>query len=239
MSIMRCIAIDDEPLALRQITGYIQKTPFLEIVQACPDAMEAMSVLSEQHVDLMFVDINMPGLNGLEFVRSLAKRPLVIFTTAYSEYAVEGYKVDAQDYLLKPFGYNEFLASTQKALQRFEERLTLEKQTPQDDSIWVRSEYRTVRIPLQEVLYIEGMKDYVRIHMTDTKPVMTLTSLKALEEMLPSNRFLRVHRSWIVASQKITQIEKGALVIAGKHTIPVGDQYKDSLSQITAGRIVD
>jgi two-component system LytT family response regulator len=235
---MKCIAIDDEPLALRQISGYIQKTPFLELVKACPDATEALAILSEVTIDIMFVDINMPGLNGLDFVRSLAKRPLVIFTTAYSEYAIEGYKVDAQDYLLKPFGYNEFLTSAQKAHQRFEERTSLEKLTPQDDSIWVRSEYRTVRIPLQDVLYIEGMKDYVRIHLSDAKPIMTLTSLKALEELLPSNRFMRIHRSWIVATQKITLIEKGAVVIAGKHTIPLGDQYKDVLSQITAGRIV-
>lgn len=236
---IRCIAIDDEPLALRQITGYIQKTPFLELVKSCQDAMDALGVLSANSVDLMFVDINMPGLNGLEFVRSLARRPMIIFTTAYSEYAIEGYKVDAQDYLLKPFGYSEFLTAAQKALQRFEEKSTLEKLAPQDDSIWVRSEYRTVRIPLQDVLYIEGMKDYVRIHLVDTKPVMTLTSLKALEELLPSNRFLRVHRSWIVSTAKITQLEKGTVVIAGKHLIPLGDQYKDSLSRITNGRIVE
>lgn len=236
--ILRCLAMDDEPLALRQIASYIEKTPFLQLVKACPDGLDALETLSKESIDLMFVDINMPGLSGMDLVKSLTHRPMIIFTTAYSEYAIEGYKVDAQDYLLKPFGYGEFLAATQKAQQKWEAKIALEKLTPKDDSIWVKSEYRTVRIPLASVLFIEGMKDYVRIHMTDAKAVMTLTSLKALEELLPANRFLRVHRSWIVSTEKISALEKGVVVIAGKHQIPLGDQYKESVLHLLDGKMV-
>jgi len=235
---LRCIAIDDEPLALRQIVSYIQKTPFLELVRACADAQEAMEVLAVGTVDLMYVDINLPGLSGMDLVKSLAKRPLVVFTTAYSEYAVEGYKVDAQDYLLKPFGYGEFLASAQKSLIRAEQQLPAgaEKMRSPEDSIWVKSEYRTLRILLDQIVYVEGMKDYVRIHLTEGKAIMTLTSLKALEDILPSSRFMRVHRSWIVNAEKITLFEKGMVVLLGKHQIPIGDQFKESIQKLIHGK---
>lgn len=235
---LRCIAIDDEPLALRQIVSYIQKTPFLKLVRACADAQEAIEVLAVGTVDLMYVDINLPGLSGMDLVKSLAKRPLVVFTTAYSEYAVEGYKVDAQDYLLKPFGYGEFLASAQKSLIRAEQQLPagVEKKRSPEDSIWVKSEYRTLRILLDQIVYVEGMKDYVRIHLTEGKAIMTLTSLKALEDILPSSRFMRVHRSWIVNAEKITLFEKGMVVLLGKHQIPIGDQFKESIQKLIHGK---
>ncbi|HSQ43301.1 MAG TPA: LytTR family DNA-binding domain-containing protein [Fibrobacteraceae bacterium] len=238
---IRCIAIDDEPLALRQLAGYIQKTPFLELVRACTDGEEAAEALAAGDIDLMFADINMPGISGMDLVKSLRVRPMVIFTTAYSEYAVEGYKVDAQDYLLKPFGYTEFLAAAQKAQLHFQQLQAATQPQNQEsiDSIWVKSEYRMVRIPLGDLLYVEGMKDYVRLHLQDARPVMTLLSLKALEDQLPANHFRRVHRSWIVNLDKVTQVEKGQLVIAGKQTIPLGDQYRESLMTFLGNRLVE
>jgi two-component system LytT family response regulator len=226
---MRCIAIDDEPLALKQIVAYIAKTPFLELVCACSNAFEAKELLASQSVDLMFVDINMPGMSGMELVKSLTRKPLVIFTTAYSEFAVESYKVNAQNYLLKPFSLAEFTVATQKALHYWEQLRATETGSSLDDSIWVKSEYHLVRVSLPEVLFIEGMNDYVRIHLETGKPIMTLSSLKAMEEQLPSSKFMRIHRSWIINLEKIVQIEKGQAILTGKHAIPIGDQYREAL----------
>lgn len=181
---MKCIAIDDEPLALTQLSDYISQVPFLSLVKSCQDAFEAMKILSEEEVDLIFVDINMPDLNGLDFIRSLVNRPLVIFTTAYSEYAVEGFKLDAVDYLLKPFEFQDLLKAADKARRQFEYRL-LEQQGEignasqiKGDSLFVKSDYRVVRIDVKNIRYIEGMSEYVRIFVEgEDKPVITLASV--------------------------------------------------------------
>jgi two-component system, LytTR family, response regulator LytT len=228
---IKCLAIDDEPLALKQIGSYIQKTPFLELAGLCNSALTALDHLSVSKTDLLFVDINMPDLSGMDFVKSLKDKPFIIFTTAYSEYAVEGFKVDAVDYLLKPFGYADFLKAANKV------RTLAELSTPQsaevvsgNDYLFVKADYKVLRIELSEIVYIESMHEYVRIHLDNNKPVMTLLSLKALEEQLPSDRFMRVHRSYIVNSQKIKIVERNRIVF-DKVYIPVSEQYKTSFQE--------
>jgi len=231
MTRMKCIAIDDEPLALQQLASYIQKLPFLELAGQCSSAFEALDVLGKEKIDLMFVDINMPDLNGLEFVKSLTQKPLLIFTTAYSEYAIEGFKVDAIDYLLKPFSFAEFSKAVTKARTQFElvhkSQESSEKLESNDDFLFIKSEYKLVRINLNDILYIEGMKEYVRIHLVGQKPVMTLLSMKALEDKLPASEFMRVHRSYIVNLKKVTTVERFRIVYDDKTRIPVSDNYKE------------
>ena len=176
----------------------------------------------------MFLDINMPDLNGLEFVKSLTKKPLLIFTTAYSEYALEGFKVDALDYLLKPFSFAEFSKAASKARTQFELlKNESEKLESNDDYLFIKSEYKLVRINLNDVLYIEGMKEYVRIHLSGQKAVMTLLSMKSLEEKLPNKNFMRVHRSYIVNLKKVTTVERFRIVFNDKVRIPVSENYKE------------
>jgi DNA-binding LytR/AlgR family response regulator len=226
---IRCIAIDDEPLALRQIEDFIKNTPFLELIAGCNSAFKAMEILSVSKVDLMFVDINMPDLSGMDFVKSLNNGPEVIFTTAYSEYAIEGFKVDALGYLLKPISYADFLQSATKAQKYFHSADALKKQgQPDDDYLFVKSDYKLMRIKLSDIQYIEGMREYVRIHTLSSKPIMTLMSMKSLEDRLPSDRFMRVHRSFIVNLNHVTVVERNRIVFDKEVYIPVSDQYKDN-----------
>ncbi len=221
-----CICIDDEPLALSQIERYIQKVPYLNLVAACHDAFEAIDVLSKNKIELIFVDINMPDLNGLDFVRSLSERPLVIFTTAYSEYALEGFKVEAVDYLLKPFTFTDLLQASDKARARIE-ATSQGQQKSADNVIFVRSDSKTVRLDCEQILYIEGMNEYVRIYVDGMeKPLMPLLSIKKIEETLPSDTFMRVHRSYLVNLTKIDEVQKQRIIIA-KKLIPIGDNYKE------------
>lgn len=229
---LKSVTIDDEPLALRQMSDFIQKTPFLELVAECKNAFEAMEVLKDKEVDLLFVDIQMPGLSGMDFIKSLEKHPEVIFTTAYSEFAIEGFKVDALDYLLKPIGYNDFLKAASKALNYFQTLKKAEKaKESSNDFLFVKSEYRMVRIRLEDIKYIEGMREYVRIHTTSSKPVMTLMSMKLLEEKLPPEHFMRVHRSFIVNLSQITTIERSRIIFDKEVYIPVGEQYKEAFQK--------
>lgn len=229
---IKCIAIDDEPLALRQISDFIRKTPFLELAGECKNAFEAIDILNNDAIDLMFVDINMPGLSGMDFIKSLSNKPQVIFTTAYSEYAVEGFKVDALDYLLKPIGYNAFQKAANKAKSFFETQSKAEKtKENNEDYLFVKSEYKIVRINLNDIKYIEGMREYVRIYIENTRPVMSLMSMKSLEEKLPSNTFMRVHRSFIVNLSKITTIERSRIIFDKDVYIPVSDQYKEKFQE--------
>ena len=225
---IKCIAIDDEPLALKQISSYIDRTPFLVLTQSYSSAIDALSKIKSEEVDLLFVDINMPDLNGLDFVKSLKTPPKIIFTTAYEQYALEGFKVDAIDYLLKPISYPEFLKAAQKAKEWFE--LTSAKNdtvASNDEFLFIKSEYRILRIDYKNIKYIEGMKEYVRIHLTNDKPVMTLLSMKKLSEQLPHEIFMRVHKSYIVNLKQITTIERSRIVFDSNVYIPVGDQYKN------------
>lgn len=234
---IRCIAMDDEPLALAQITGYIQKVPFLELTQACTNAFDALTILSTTPVDLLFVDINMPDLNGMDFVKSLTHRPMIIFTTAYSEYAVEGFRVNALDYLLKPFGFNDFLKAANKALKQTE-LYSQNAMSPvhsvdrgeENDSLFVKADYKMLRLETDKIIYIESQSEYVRIFMEDAKPVMTLLSMKSLEEKLPAGTFMRVHRSYIVNLKKITAISNNRVVFGKDTYIPVGNQYKEAFN---------
>ncbi len=232
---LNCIAVDDEPLALGLVCKFIEQTPFLNLVGQYPSAVEALKAIHEQKVDLVYLDIQMPDLNGIELARVLGKgqeKPRIIFTTAFEKYGLEGYKVDALDYLLKPFNYEEFLRTATKALSYYELINRPEPAEHADDQyLFLKVEYQWVRIALADILYIEGLKDYVKVHRkNDEKGVLSLTSLKDLDEKLPSRRFMRVHRSFIVALDKITSMTKNSLQI-GKKTIAVGDQYKDAFNQ--------
>ncbi len=229
---MKCLAIDDEPLALAQISGYIDRVPFLTLVKSCQDAFEAMKVLAEEEIDLIFVDINMPDLNGMDFVKSLVVKPLVVFTTAYSEYAVEGFKVDAVDYLLKPFGFQDLLKASEKARRQYEFRRQdtgeVVQDTPQDNTLFVKTDYKVVRVNIDDIRYVESMSEYVRIFVEgEEKPILTLMSLSKMEERLPAPYFMRVHRSYIVNLRKVTEVSRLRIIFDGKTYVPVGDSYKD------------
>lgn len=225
---LRCIAVDDEPLALEQMASYIKRTTFLEQVSLCRSGFEAMDVLSEKKVDLVFADINMPDLNGLDFVRSLRVKPLVVFTTAFSEYAIEGFRVEALDFLLKPVAYSDFLKAAARALNQFESvnKITARNDKPVEH-LFVKTDYKVVRIALDDIIFVEGMREYARIHLTTGKSVMPLIRLHSLEEQLPADRFMRVHRSFIVNLEKIISVENSRIFIDGKNIIPVSDQYKE------------
>lgn len=224
---LNCLIVDDEPLALDLLEAYVKRTPFLNLKGKCSNALEVLQVLKEQEVDLLFLDIQMPELSGLELSRLIDNRIKIIFTTAFEQYALEGFKVDALDYLLKPISYPEFLKATNKALQWFEmSRNTSSKIVEEGDDIFVKSDYKLVKLQLHKIQYIEGLKDYVKIYVDDRpQPVIALLSMKMFEEMLPSS-FIRVHRSFIVNLDKITVIERNRIVF-GKTYIPVSDSYKD------------
>ncbi len=223
---INCICVDDEPLALSQITRYIEKVPYLNLVASCHDAFEAIEVIDKNEIDLIYVDINMPDLNGLDFVRSLTNKPLVVFTTAYSEYAIEGIKVEALDYLLKPFSFNDLFQSAEKARTRLESTQQAPKPSA-DTALFVRSDSRTVRLDYEKIIYIEGMNEYVRIYVEGMdKPLMPLLSMRKLEETLPADQFMRVHRSYLINLTKIDEVQKQRISI-GKKLIPIGESYKD------------
>jgi DNA-binding LytR/AlgR family response regulator len=226
---IRCIAIDDEPLALKQIAGYIKKTPFLELVGQYESALKTIEALENSRVDLMYVDINMPDLSGMDFVKTLENPPMVVFVTAYSEYALEGFRADAIDYLLKPISYADFLKSANKVRSLIDTRHYLSDEIKSNkDFLFIKSDYKLLRINFDDIKYIEGMSEYIRIHLTNSKPVMTLMSMKSVEDILPSDRFMRVHRSYIVNLTKISVVERNRIIFDGNVYIPVSEQYKKS-----------
>jgi DNA-binding LytR/AlgR family response regulator len=226
------IAIDDEPLALQLIVDYIRLTPDLMLVGQFENPLEAAQYASKNHIDIVFTDIQMPGLNGIEFTRSMVNGPVVIFTTAFAKYAIEGFKLDIADYLLKPFTYEEFLTSVHKA-----ERMIRSITKPADDVLsnneflFLKSDYKIKRINFRNILYIEGLKEYVKVYtMHSDKPILSLSSLKILEIKLPADKFMRVHRSFIVNLEKIETIDRSRIVF-GKKYIPIGEQYKDKFQE--------
>lgn len=220
--ILSCAIIDDEPLALDLLESYVNKTGFLKLEGRYASAIQAMKDMPEKHIDLLFLDIQMPELNGLEFSRMVNPHTRIVFTTAFQQYALEGYRVNALDYLLKPFSYPEFLEAANKALQWFERS----PKTEEMDCIFVKSDYKLIRIDLKKILYIEGLKDYIKIYTEDnSRPVLSLMSMKSMEEALPANSFMRVHRSYIVRTEKIKVIDRGRIVF-DKVYIPVSDRYK-------------
>ena len=241
---LTCYVIDDEPLAVSLLESYVKKTPFLALEGTFNSAVHALTAISDHPVDILFLDIQMPELNGLEFSRIVGGETRIIFTTAFERYAADSYKVNALDYLLKPISYLDFLTAANKALQWFE---MTRKNTIQADgtaipvkeeieSIFVKTEYKLIQIALNKILYIEGLKDYVKIYTEeDIHPILSLMSMKTMEEMLPSKNFIRVHRSYIVQAQKIKVIERNRIVF-GKAYIPISDNYKPRFMEFLSQR---
>lgn len=239
---LTCALIDDEPLAISLLESYVLKTPFLRLKGKYTGALSALATLQAEPVDLLFLDIQMPELNGLEFSRMLDTSTRVIFTTAFDRYAVESYKVNALDYLLKPISYADFLQAVTKALHGFEQlpgRLSVaaaDERAAEPERIFIKTDYKLVQLELGKILYIEGLKDYVKIYTEDEpRPLLSLTSLKAMEECLPVSRFIRVHRSFIVQPEKIKVIERNRIVF-GKTYIPVSDHYRQKFFDFLAAR---
>ncbi|HEX8428417.1 LytTR family DNA-binding domain-containing protein [Hymenobacter sp.] len=245
---LNCIAVDDEPLALKLVGRFIEQTPFLNLVGSYGSAVAALRGLQQQStpVDLLFLDIQMPDLNGLELARVLVREPgqpgpRVVFTTAFNQYALEGYKVDALDYLLKPFTYEEFLRVANKAKSYAElsqpanpPAAPAEPAEAPDDYLYLKVEYQLVRVPFHDILYIEGLKDYVKVYrQSEPRPLLSLTSLKTLEERLPPRQFMRIHRSYIVGLNHIASIGRGTVHI-GTETIPVSDSYRETFDQFVS-----
>lgn len=248
---IKCLAIDDEPLALQQISSYIGKIPYLELVRACAGPTEAMEVLATTPVDVIFSDIEMPDVNGLDYVRSLKNKPLIVFVTAYPNFAIEGFKADAIDYLLKPFGLSDFLRTAEKVKQQYELLQAAQTRDKSDGAeegapsaipdipagneyIFVRSESKTVRLRVPDIQYIESRKEYVVVFSENSIPVMTLFSLKAMEERLPGTMFMRVHRSFIVNLKKIKEVVQNRIMFSDDVYVPIGDQYREEFQQFLA-----
>ena len=227
---MKCIIIDDEPLALELLEDFISKIPFLELVASCSNGFEATNILQEQKVDLIFTDIEMPDFSGIDFIKSLEVKPMFIFTTAYSHYAVEGFNLNAIDYLVKPIPFHRFLKAATRAqnllsLKIEEEKTTLNKEAVQE-FIFVKSEYENLKINLADIKYIESLKDYIKIHTHKEKPILTLSSLKNFEEKLGKLNFIRVHKSYIVALKHIYSVQRNRIII-DDNWIPIGLNYRD------------
>ncbi len=246
---IKVLAIDDEPLALRQLAAYIHKIPYFELIGECQSASEARKKIENERVDAVFCDINMPDLNGMDFVKSLAVPPILVFATAYSEYAVEGYKVDAIDYLLKPFSFDEFRRAAEKVGERHAARMAKYGLAADDalrsadgsdggpsaptfsdgkGQLFVKSDGRIMRVALEDIRFIEGMSEYLKLHLKSTsRPIITLLSMKRLEERLPSN-FMRIHRSWIINLNEIQEVNKNRVIMDEKNYLPIGEMYKDA-----------
>ncbi|WP_460609191.1 LytR/AlgR family response regulator transcription factor [Hymenobacter terrigena] len=242
--VINCMAVDDEPLALGLVCSFIEQTPFLRLAGRHESAVAALRALHEQpEIQLLFLDIKMPDLSGLELARVLQNGPRVIFTTAFNQYALEGFRVDALDYLLKPFNYEEFLRAALKARAFFELKqagkvpapaapvAAAATAPPEEDYIYLKVEYQLVRVPLADIVYVEGLKDYVKVHLaSQTRPLLSLTSLRGMEEKLPASKFLRIHRSYIVGLGHIQSVGRSTVQIAGE-TLPVSDGYREAFDQ--------
>lgn len=239
---VRCIAIDDEPLALRQIKSYIERTGSLELVATCRNAFEAQQVLATEAVDLIFVDINMPDMNGIDFVRSLTTAHYIVFTTAHAEFALEGFKLNAIDYLLKPFDYNEFMKATQKVISLVDlverchaaESAVAQNEAEEADKeyISVKADYKTQLVKIADIVYLESAGEYVRLHIEGSSTITTLFRLKNMETTLPQDTFLRVHRSYIVNIKRIASYTKGRIFLDNGEYIPLGENYKERFFEI-------
>ncbi len=233
------VAIDDEPLALQLVRSYIEKTPFLKLAGAFDNPVEAIGFIEDSEVDLVLLDIQMPDITGTELARVISQGPKIIFTTAYEKYALEGFRLDAVDYLLKPFSYSEFLKAVQKVQKLIElERKELPSLEVKNDFLFIKSDYKLRRINFSEIHYIEGLKDYVKIFLiNEKKPVLSLITLKSIEAKLPSDRFMRVHRSFIVNLETVKVIERNRIVF-GEVRIPVTDQYKEGFQKFLEGNFL-
>lgn len=232
---LKCIIVDDEPLASELLKSYALQTPFLELIGTYNSAIEALTVVNEQKLNLIFLDINMPKMNGLEFSKTLSPAVKVIFTTAYDQYAIEGFKVNALDYLLKPISYGDFLQASNRALDWFK---SINSSQVEDNSIFVKSGYRIEKLEYNDILYIENQKDYVKFYLeSQNEPISSLMSIQQLSEKLPESVFMRVHRSFIVNLNKIQTVERNNIVF-GKVFIPVSDTYREKFNKFLNKRII-
>jgi DNA-binding LytR/AlgR family response regulator len=233
---IRCIAIDDEPLALELLQDNISKVPFLQLVAACDNAMDALKVIEQQPVDLIFLDIQMPGLTGLQLIQSMTVKPMFILITAYEKYALEGFNLDVTDYLVKPVSLDRFIKACYKAKELFDlKHAVKENNTPANtEYFFVNVEYSLVKITIADIMYIEGLKDYIKIHLkSSSKPVVTRMPMKAIEDQLPAKLFIRIHKSYIVGVAFITSIRKTSVCIDALE-LPVSDHYRDAIAALTA-----
>lgn len=231
---IKCIAIDDEPLALELLADNISKIPFLQLVATCENAMEAMAILQQQPVDLIFLDIQMPGLTGIQFIQSMREKPMIILITAYEKFALEGYNLDVVDYLLKPVPVDRFIKACNKANELYQLKSKSKDNLPEISATYffVHADYSLLKIVFSDVLYIEGLKDYIKINLKSTAyPVITRMTMKLAEEQLPPAQFIRIHKSYIVSRQHITSVRKSSVFI-GTNELPVGDNYPDALISI-------
>jgi len=230
---LRCIAIDDEPLALELLEDNIHKVPYLKLVASFADPVEAFAMIQQQEIDLVFLDIQMPGLTGLQLIQSLSKKPMFILITAYEKYALESYNLDVVDYLVKPVSLDRFIKACSKAWELHQLKMTRKNGNKENDYFFINVDYSLLKIVFADIVYIEGLKDYVKIHLkSTTKPVVARMSLKNLEEELPFSQFIRIHKSFIVSKQFITSVKKNSIFINDVE-LPVGENYKDSINEIT------
>lgn len=232
---MRCIAVDDEKWALDLLEDNIRQVPCLGLVKKCKNAFEASQVLHAEKIDLIFLDIQMPGINGLQFIQTLPEPPMVILVTAYEKYALEGFNISAVDYLVKPVSLERFIKACNKAKALYDLKQSRQNSSADNaaNHLFVNVEYTLVKVVFEEILYIEGLKDYIKIHITSSsRPVITRMSLKTMEEKLPSTQFVRTHKSYIVSIPKITSIKRDFICI-NETEIPVSESYKDSINKIT------
>ncbi len=237
--LIKVLAIDDEPLALQQLEAYIRKMPFLQLVSACQSATDALQIMQREVIDAIFIDINMPDLNGMDFVKQLAVPPLVVFTTAYSEYAVEGFRVDAVDYLLKPFGLQDFQRAAMKVKARYELQNTATVSAVTDDDVlFFKTDYKVVRIRVSDICYVEGMSEYLKIHLEGQKPIVVLLSMKKLEERLPASRFMRIHRSYIINLNRIREVNKNRVIMDADTYLPIGDNYREAFNRYLDSKFI-
>ena len=230
---IKCLCIDDEPLALQQLAAYIKKIPYFELVGECQSALDAKNIMENDMIDAIFIDINMPDLNGMDFVRSLAAPPIVVFTTAYSEYAVEGYKVDAADYLLKPFGFDDFKRAAMKVKKQYDlqnSQPAMVSSPDEDDALFLKTDYKVVRVHVSDITYVEGMSEYLKIHLINRKPLVVLLSMKKIEERLP-NYFMRIHRSYIINLKRIQEVNKNRVILNADTNLPIGDLYREAFNE--------
>lgn len=229
---IRCIAIDDEPLALELLVDNISKVPYLRLVAACDNALEAMKIMEEQSIDLIFLDIQMPGLTGLQFIQSMTVKPMIILITAYEKYALQGFDLNVTDYLVKPVSLDRFVNACNKAKELFELR-SQPKINNGSGYFFVNVDYSLIKIITADIVYIEGLKDYIKIHLKSSqRPVVTRMPMKTIEEQLPSESFIRIHKSYIVSIAFITAVRKASVFIDTLE-LPVSDNYKDNVTALT------
>jgi DNA-binding LytR/AlgR family response regulator len=232
---MRCIAIDDEPLGLELLVDSIEKVPYLQLAGSYNNPLEALAVLQQQEIDLVFLDIQMPGITGLQFIQSLKNPPMFILVTAYEKYALDGYFLNVVDYLVKPVSLDRFVKACGKALELFQLKKGSSEEKKEAAYFFINVDYSLLKVVYADVIYIEGLKDYIKIHLkSSTKPIVSRMSLKALEDQLPS-QFIRIHKSYIVSKDFITAVKKNNLFIGGLE-LPIGESYKDVVDKIVQGR---